>query len=153
MRQVKIIDLEPGLINGVEVSFMKPDDTYKENWFEWTATKLTAEFKGNKVTGGVLNAWKHAPVFTEMEYHEDAEMFYFISGTALMPFAEIIDGKIAMDSVRVVRIRPGTQIVIQAGAAHFVAVAEDDTPLVAVVAAPPMDAPRIPMTEAVAGIK
>ena len=152
MREYKIIDIAPGAINGVEVQMPGAAEVYRENWFEWTSTTLCSNMNTTKLAGGVLNIWKHSPVFTEMEYHLDNEMFYFVQGTAIMPFADIKNGKIDMDSVQLVRVPTGTQIIIHPNKAHFVAVAQDDTPVTIVVASPAMDAPRLTPEELVAGI-
>ncbi len=152
MREHKIIDIAPGVIKGVEVQMSGTAEAYRENWFEWTETSLRSNMKVNTLAGGVLNAWKHTPVFTELEYHQDNEMFYFVQGTAIMPFADINDGEIDMDSVQLVRIPAGTQIVILSNKAHFVPVAQDDTPVRIIVASPVMGAPRLSPKEPVEGI-
>ena len=152
MKQIKIQDLAPDVVKGIELQMPNSAEVYKENWFEWTATTLTAKFKSSEVVGGTLKAWKHTVTFGEIETHIDAEMFYFVSGTALMLFADIKNGKPDMVSVQIVRIRANTQIIIPEGKAHFVAVAQDDEPLYAVVIAPKMDAPRMTLPEMVEGM-
>ena len=152
MKQIKIQDMAPDIVKGIKLQMPNSAEVYKENWFEWTASTLTAKFKSSEVVGGTLKAWKHTATFDEIETHVDIEMFYFISGTALMLFADIKNGKPDMDSVQIVRIQPGTQIIIPEGKAHFVAVAQDDKPLYAVVVAPKMDAPRMTLPEMVVGI-
>lgn len=141
--EYQIQDLRPGLISGVEVQLPGAVTPYKEGFFEWSASTLMACFQTPEVTGGLLKAWHHAPVFHEIEWHVDAEVFYFIRGTALMLFMDIAGGRPVMESGQIARIRAGTQIVISAGKAHFVAVAEGDEPVEAVVVAPRMDAPRM----------
>ncbi len=76
----------------------------------------------------------------------------FLSGTAIMPFADLKNGKPDMGSLKVVRIREGTRIIIPEGKAHFPPVAEDDTPVTVVVVAPKMHAPRIPLPESILGV-
>jgi oxalate decarboxylase/phosphoglucose isomerase-like protein (cupin superfamily) len=80
-----------------------------------------------------LEAWRHTPVFTEVETHCDSEMFYFLFGVALMLFADLKDGQVDLETVQIVRIQPGAQIIIAAGKAHFVPAAADSPPVVAVV--------------------
>jgi oxalate decarboxylase/phosphoglucose isomerase-like protein (cupin superfamily) len=82
----------------------------------------------------------------------DAEMFYFLGGTAIMLFADVKNGKPDSGSIRIVRIHAGTRIIIPEGKAHFVPVAEGDTPLSVIVVAPKMDAPRILLPEPVLGV-
>ena len=152
MRKIKILDIAPGLINGIEVHMPNDTETYRETYFEWTPAGLAAMFNSKEICGGVLKAWRHLPAFREAETHADKEMFYFISGTAIMMFIDCKDGKPDITTAQIVRIQPGTQIVISAGKGHFVAVAEGAEPVVAVVAAPKMDAPRVALSEAVEGI-
>lgn len=151
MKKCKIIDLAPGEVSGIDVQMPGEAKAYKENWFEWTATKLCSNLKTTALAGGVLDIWKHTPVFSELEFHQDNEMFYFIQGTAIMPFADIKNGKIDMESVQLVRVQAGTQIIIHPNKAHFVAVAQDDTPVKIIVASPAMDAPRLSLDEPIDG--
>ena len=83
--------------------------------------------------------------------HIDREMFYFVSGEAIMFFIDVVDGRPDMASAQMARIQPGTQIVIDEGKGHFVAVANDSQPVYAVVVSPKMDAPRMTLPEAVSG--
>jgi hypothetical protein len=152
MRKYKIIDIASGVVDGVEVQMPDSVEVYKENWFEWTATSLRSHMKTSELAGGVLRIWKHTPIFAELEYHHDSELFYFAQGTAILPFADMKDGEIDMDSVQLVRVPAGTQIIIKPGKAHFVAVAEDNTPVVIIVASPAMDAPRLSFEEPVVGV-
>lgn len=152
MKNINIQDLKVGQIKGITVMLPEDETVYKENFFEWRASALTAVFQTNKITGGVLKAWHHTPVFHEIETHIDSEMFYFVSGTAIMLFIDIQDGKPSMESAQMARIQPGTQIIIEAGKGHFVAVAEDNQPVCAVVVAPQMDAPRMRLQEEVSGV-
>jgi hypothetical protein len=151
MRIVHVEDLKPGLVTGVDVQLPIRTDTYKETYFEWTPTSIVTKMKTNSISGGVLCAWHHMPVFHEMESHIDAEMFYFISGVALMLFIDLKNGKPDTETAQIVRIQPGTQLSIAAGKGHFVAVAEGSEPICAVVAAPKMDAPRMALSEPVKG--
>lgn len=151
MKEIRIKDLSPGTVRGVSVA-LSGDDAYKESYFEWIASPLVTGFKTADISGGTLKTWKNVPLFTQVETHVDAEMFYFLEGTAIMAFADIKDGQPDMESIEIVRVKPGTQIIIEAGKAHFVPVAEDDTPVFIVVVAPKMDAPRIALKESVLGI-
>lgn len=151
MRKIRIQDLKPGLVPGVEVLIPSAKDAYKEGNFEWTPSSLVAKFKTAEVSGGVLYAWHHVPVFHEVETHIDAETFYFISGVALMPFVDLRGGRPDIETVQVVRILPGTQIIISPEKGHFVAVAESSEPVHAVVVSPKMEAPRVPLPDQVEG--
>ena len=153
MKVILIQDLRPGLVPGVEVQFPDTVAAYIENYFEWTGSSLTACFGSHQISGGVLRAWKHQPVFNEIEYHVDAEMFYFVSGTAIMPFMDMVDGQPDLSTAQIVRIPPGTQIIIPPGKAHFVAVAESDTPVEIIVVSPKMDAPRAPLPDPILGVR
>jgi mannose-6-phosphate isomerase-like protein (cupin superfamily) len=151
MKEVDIQDLKPGLVSGIDVQLPCAADTYKERYFEWTATSVIAKMKTNEISGGVLRAWHHVPFFYEIETHIDAEMFYFISGVALMLFIDLKNGKPDTETAQIVRIRPGTQLSVPAGKGHFVPVAEESEPICVIVVAPKMDAPRIPLSEPVKG--
>jgi len=153
MKQVKIQDMLPGLVAGVDVQMPGDVAPYRETYFEWTGSSLLACFHTPEISGGVLRAWRHVPVFAEIETHIDAEMFYFISGTALMLFMDLADGQPDSSSAQIVRIRPGTQIVIPAGKAHFVAVAEGDERVEIIVVSPRMPAPRMMLVEPVEGVE
>jgi mannose-6-phosphate isomerase-like protein (cupin superfamily) len=151
--KIAIQDLTPGLVKGVEVQLPSAQLGYRETYFEWTPSSLVAQFKKPDVSGGILEARRHTPVFTEVETHCNSEMFYFLSGVALMLFADLKDGQVNLETVQIVRIQPGTQIIIAAGKAHFVPVAADSTPVVAVVVSPQMGAPRVLLAEAVEGVE
>jgi mannose-6-phosphate isomerase-like protein (cupin superfamily) len=153
MKQIQIQDLRPGLVTGVVVLMPAETPGYQETYFTWTASPLVAQFQTKAVSGGILEAWRHTPVFTEMETHCDNEMFYFRSGVALMPFVEVKDGQADLDTAQIVRIQPGTQLIIAAGKAHFVPVAEGSEPVVIVVVSPKMAAPRVALAEVIEGIK
>ncbi|MGD9156621.1 MAG: hypothetical protein PVG90_14160 [Bacillota bacterium] len=152
MKKIIIQDLKPGLVKGVAVQLPPAQPGYRETYFEWTPSSLTAQFKSTEVSGGVLRSWRHTPVFQEIETHADAEMFYFVSGVALMLFVDIKDGQVDLDTAQIVRVQPGTQLVIEAGKGHFVAVAESEAPVEMIVISPKMDAPRMGLAEVVEGI-
>lgn len=151
MKKCKIVDIAPGIVSGIEVQMPGAAKVYRENWFEWTATTLCSELQTTCLAGGVLDIWKHTPIFSELEYHTDNEMFYFVQGTAIMPFADIKNGRIDEDSLQIVRVPAGTQIIIHPNKAHFVAVSQDDTPVKIIVVSPAMDAPRLPLEEPAEG--
>lgn len=152
MEQIKISNMEDTRISGVKVFFENTSEFYEEGYFKWQQSELTAEFGSGAVSGGILKAWHHEPAFTEVEYHKDKEMFYFLSGNAIMLFIDISAGKPDMRTAQIVRIHPGTQIIIEEGKGHFVAVAEDDEPVTAVVVSPRMDAPRITLSDTLKGV-
>ncbi|MFB3895286.1 MAG: hypothetical protein ACE14V_03185 [bacterium] len=151
MKKLKIQNLKPGLVKGVEV-MLPQKEAYRETYFEWKETTLIAKFATHNVSGGTLQAWHHQPLFKEAENHIDAEMFYFISGTALMMFIDYKKGIPDLKTAQVVRILPGTKIIIAQGKGHFVPVAEGDVPVSVVVVAPKMDAPRAALSEPILGI-
>jgi mannose-6-phosphate isomerase-like protein (cupin superfamily) len=152
MKNIAIQNLTPGLVKGVAVQLPPIQPGYRETYFEWTPSSLVAKFKSPEVSGGVLRAWRHTPVFQEIETHVDAEMFYFVSGVALMLFVDVKDGQVELDTAQIVRVQPGTQLVIAAGKGHFVAVAESEAPVEMIVVSPKMEAPRIVLSETVEGV-
>jgi mannose-6-phosphate isomerase-like protein (cupin superfamily) len=152
MKRITIQDLTLGLVKGIKVQLPLDKVGYRETYFEWTPSALTAKFKTPDVSGGVLRAWRHVPVFREIETHIDVEMFYFVSGVALMLFVDVKEGQADLDTAQIVRIQPGTQLVIDAGKGHFVAVAESEEPVEMIVVSPKMDAPRMGLVEEVEGV-
>lgn len=151
MKKIKIQNLKPGLIKGVEI-VLPENVAYRETYFEWKENPLTARFESNRISGGTLQSWHHVPIFKESENHIDAEMFYFISGTAIMMFIDYKHGLPDLKTAQVVRIPPGTKIIIAKGKGHFVPVAECDIPVFAVVVTPKMEAPRVILPEPILGI-
>jgi hypothetical protein len=148
--KVKIQDLKDVAVKGVHVAFTETCEAYKEDFFEWTAFPIVTQFKTDKIMSGVLQGWHHTPNFSQIEYHEDAEQFFFTEGTALMLFIDIVDKTPDMDTAQIVRIPAGTQLDIAAGKGHFVAVAEGCT-FKAIVVSPVQDAPRMDLPEMVCG--
>ena len=67
---------------------------------------MAVDFKSTRIACGLLEGWHHTPTFNEIEYHEDAELFYFLEGPALMLFVDIKAGKAVMESAQIVRIPP-----------------------------------------------
>ena len=151
MQKIKIQDLVPNLVQGVDVQMPAAVTPYREAYFEWAGSSLLVKLQTNNVSGGFLKAWHHVPVFREVETHVDAEMFYFISGVALMLFMDVKDGHPDVESTQIVRIQPGTQIIISPGKGHFVPVAEGDAPVELIVVSPRMEAPRMPLSVVVEG--
>ena len=98
-----------------------------------------------------LKVWHHVPSFKEVESHTSAEFFYFVSGVALLPFVDLKDGVADMKTLQIVRIQPGTQLIISAGKGHFVPVAEGAEPVQIVVVSPKVDAPRVSLADEVIG--
>lgn len=151
MKEYRIQDINADAVCGVSVQMPCSQESYCEGYFKWTASSLLAQFASSQVSGGVLETWHHTPVFSELEYHEDDEMFYVMQGTAIMPFADMKDGQIVEDSIQIVRIPPGTQFIISKGKAHMPPVAEEDAVSI-VVLSPRMEAPRVGLKEEISGI-
>jgi mannose-6-phosphate isomerase-like protein (cupin superfamily) len=139
-------------VKGVTVQLPLVQPGHRETYFEWTPSSLTAPFQSPEVSGGVLRALRHTPTFHEIETHVDAEMFYFVSGVALMLFVDVKDGQVELDTAQIVRVQPGTQLVVAVGKGHFVAMAESEAQVEMIVVSPKMDAPRMGLAEAVEGV-
>jgi mannose-6-phosphate isomerase-like protein (cupin superfamily) len=150
--KIPILDLEPGLVSGISVQMPDAVTPYRDTYFEWNGSSLISKFRAAEISGGILKTWHHVPVFKEIETHIDAEMFYFISGVAIMLFMDVESDQPTPDSAQIVRIQPGTQIIIPEGKGHFVPVAEGDEPVEMIVVAPKMDAPRIALSTPVEGV-
>ena len=151
--ELKITDLAATQISGVRVALPASYETgvYREDYFAWTAMPLVTPFHTGEVMMGILEGWHHTPCFGQVEYHADKECFYFMSGTALMYFVDIRDGKPVLESGQLVRIPAGAELEIEAGKGHFIAVAEDDH-FRALVTSPVQQAPRLPLPETVCGV-
>lgn len=149
--KIKITDIAETAIEGVTV-YHNTETPYAEDYFEWAHSPLTAPFSASDISGGILTCWHHTFTFHELEYHEDQEMFYFMQGTAVMVFADQEQGTVVPDSIQMVKIPAGTQLIIQKGKAHFVPAALDSTPVKIVVVSPNMEAPRLSLKEPVTGV-
>lgn len=144
--KLKIKDIGESEVKGVRFLNTGSCGPYREKYFEWTPFPMVSLFHNNSVMMGVLEGWHHVPAFTEIEYHEDRELFFFIEGTALMLFVDIENGATDMDSLEMIRIPAGTQMEIEQGKGHFVPVAEGGY-FKALVVSPVQDAPRIKLGE------
>ena len=83
-----------------------------------------------------------------MEYHVDAEVFYFVSGEGVMLFCNLIEGEAVPDSYIMLHVKPGMQIVVSPGKAHFVPISINKSePVKAVVISPKMEALMVPLKE------
>ncbi|WP_434579186.1 hypothetical protein [Thermoanaerobacterium thermosaccharolyticum] len=153
MIRVPIQDLESDIIKDVEV-FLPSDklNVYEESYFSWAASPLIAKINSNNISGGILKAWHHVPVFNEIETHAEPEMFYFISGIALMLFIDLVDEIPNLDTAQIVRIRPGTQLIISKGKGHFIPVAESEEPVHIIVVSPRVDAPKIQLSTSIGAL-
>ena len=85
-----------------------------------------------------MKTWHRDPVFQKLEYHDDYEKFVFLSGNALFPVADTRDGAVCAGSFRVLRVTPGTEVLVPPGKAHFMPVAEGDEPVRITVVCPEM---------------
>ena len=150
--KIPIENLSTDVVRGITVQMPDSEVTEKESYYEWYQSSLVTSFKTMETSGGILKAWPHVPGFQEIETHIDAEMFYFLSGVALMPFMDIQDGVPLMDTAQIVRIYAGSQIIISAGKGHYVPVAEGDEPIIVVVVAPQMGDIKMALPEPIEGV-
>ncbi len=149
---IKITNINDTKVSGVTVLTEKPE-SYNEKYFEWIASPLIAKFDVGDVSGGILNCKKTEPVFEDLEYHVGREMFYFVKGTAIMPFADKdASGEADLSTMQLVEIPEGTQIIIEADKLHIPPVAKEEDVQIVVVS-PKMDAPRVVLKEKVKGIR
>jgi mannose-6-phosphate isomerase-like protein (cupin superfamily) len=153
MHKVLIQNLSPDLVNGIQVQLPDAGEIEKELYFEWSPSNLITQFKTNSISGGLLSSSKSEPIFKEIESHIDAEMFYFISGTAFMLFIDIKNNKPIIGTAQIVRIQQGTQLIIPAGKGHFVPVPEGDDSIEIIVVAPKMGDIKAKLPMPIEGIK
>ena len=147
---VLIRRIEETTIPGVRVTAPGTAEPYNERYFRWTAFPIASTFKSSEIVCGMLEGWHHTPTFSEIEFHDDKELFYFTDGPAIMLFCQIRDGRPEADTCTLVRLEAGTELEIQAGVGHFIAVAEGEH-FGALVISPRQAAPRIQLPEEVRG--
>ena len=145
--KVKIEDCKTAKVKGVRFCFANDCNTYEETYFTCTPLDIKTSFaSGNDIVCGIINGWHHVPSFSIMETHRDKETFVYTDGVALMPFCDIVNGEPDLTTAQIVRIPAGTQVEVDAGKAHFVAVAEGDR-FSTVVYCPNQPADRITLSE------
>jgi hypothetical protein len=150
---IKIQDLKNVNIRGVEVCFTETiKDIEKLDHFEWTSWPLETTFNSKTMVAGLLQGWHHTPIYNKLEYHTDAEIFYFYEGTALMFFIDLDEkDNPLMDTLQMVRIPAGALINVEARKGHWVAVAEDDK-YAAIVVAPKQGDIHVDLPEEICGV-
>lgn len=148
--EVTIQELAEAKVAGLSWHSIDDCTPWNETYFRWTAMPLSVDFAQNNITCGMLTGWHHTPVFDVLEYHADKELFYFISGTALLLLCDIKNGVPDLKTAQMVRVPAGTELSIDAGKGHFVAVAEGER-YDAIVIAPAQEAPRVALPEQIIG--
>lgn len=149
--EIKVQDLSEMKIEGVSYCLEKECEPYQETYFNWIAYPMVNDMRTSRLTCGRLTAWHHVPEYTQVEFHEGQEVFYFTEGECIMIFCDLKDERVVMDSIQIARIQPGTEICVDAGKGHFVPIPLGER-LQAVVCAPSQDAPRILLSETVKAI-
>lgn len=149
--KVKIQNIRDMQISGVHCCFREECEPYLENYFDWTAYPMIADMEETQLCAGFLRAWRHTPIFRQVETHIGKELFYFVEGSCIMLFCDVKDGCAVMESAQLARIDAGTELLVDAGKAHFVPVGVTDS-FTAVVVSPKQDAPRIDLPEEIIGI-
>lgn len=133
---------------GVDVFVPKPEDAFCEDYFE-------CRFYPEPNRGDCVVDWlvtREAEVkFDRIETHSVPEVAYFLTGTAIMPFAQMRDGKVDLSTMHIVRIPAGTQITIGPGVPHYVPMAADGETVHAMYVHPACEAPKAPIGEMVWG--
>ena len=148
--EIKIEKIGNEEIKGVRY-FLSDSKAYKESYFEWTALPLITPFHHSEIMNGILQGWHHTPIFSEIEYHNDFEQFYFFQGDCYMYFVDIKDGIPDLSTSQIVYIPEGTQLEIAPNKGHFIAVANKDT-FKAIVTSPKQEAPRLNLSEISKGV-
>lgn len=149
--KVQIQNIEDVEIAGVSYCTKEDCKPYLETYFSWTAYPLVCKYNTNEMSCGLLTAWHHLPVFTQIETHEDYETFYFVCGEALMLFCDLDGNKPLMETAQIVRVKSGTEVIVAPGKGHFVPVGVTDC-FQAVVVAPPQTAPRVNLPDEICGV-
>lgn len=151
-RKYPIVEIEDCCLAGITFARNELDQLYQETYFNWQPMALCGQFADGNVSGGYIETHYHLPVYHEMEYHIDTEIFYFVSGDVIMPFCALKDGEPDMETICFVHIPEKTQLIIAKGTAHFVPVAVGCLNAKLVVIAPKMDAPRVALPYPIQGV-
>ncbi len=147
--KIAIEDLKPGVVSGLKVQMPGVIKPFDGGYFKWYPSDIIASFKTADVSGGVLETFKKEIEYTQVEHHVDGETFYFISGECVMLFCDLENGAVAEDSIRLVRIQPGTQIEIPAGKAHYAPIPTKDEMTQVIVVCPKLESPLVQLQEPV----
>lgn len=138
MKTVVIENISAENDYGLTVQMPEDGNVYQEDYFYWKGSTGSVDFQTNRISTGSMKTWHRTPVFRKLEYHEDYEKFIFLAGTALFPVADVKDGAVCAGSFHVLRVKPGTEVVVPPGKAHFMPVAEGDEPVRITVVCPEM---------------
>jgi hypothetical protein len=150
--QIKIAPVGEKEVSGVKVRRLNEQKAYKDRNFEWWADNEGVVLGGQKIHTGDLIAWHQVFKVKEVEYHDDTEVFLYLSGEALVLFCDIHNGQVKMDSLTMVSIQPGTRIVIAKGKGHSVPIAIGTEPVHAVVIAPALKTEWAVLPQEVEGV-
>lgn len=124
--KLKIVNVEEAVLKDVRIALPNTGSVLKKGNFEWTAFPLETAFETNRLISGLLEGWHRTLAFDTVEYHADAENFFFFEGVSLMLFCDRDGDRLLPESMQLVRILPGTQIEVKAGKCHYVPVPETD---------------------------
>lgn len=146
--KLKIVNIEEAALKDVRVALPGTGSVLKRDNFEWTAFPLETTFRTNRLISGLLEGWHRTIVFDTVEYHEDTENFLFLEGVSLMLFCDREGDRLLPESMKLVRIKPGTQVEVKAGKCHYVPIPETDR-FRAYVVTPLQESILIPLAEPV----
>lgn len=149
MKTVVIEDIRPDNDYGLIVQMPEEGNVYQDDYFYWKGSLIPACFQTKRISTGTMKTWHRDPVFQKLEFHEDYEKFVFLTGTALFPVADTRDGAVCDESFRVLRVSPGTEVLVPPGKAHFMPIAERDEPVRITVVCPEMPFYHVFLSEAV----
>ncbi|MDR1541884.1 MAG: hypothetical protein LBU32_28675 [Clostridiales bacterium] len=149
--KVKVQDLVPGVVDGLDMHIPGSGVPVREKWYEWVPVAIEAQFQTCAVSGGVLKGWKHAPVFTDLEFYPDKRLVFVVMGCGIFPFADVKDGVVDMESVQLIRAKRGSKFVVPAYKASFAPVAENELEVICVIASARMEPKRIVLAEEIEG--
>ena len=142
-----IQDWKDGLIDGVDVQMInevRPTGDY----FDWRPSDIVTKFATNEISGGLVEGRFKPIEYDEVEYHIDAEVFYFVSGEGVMLFCDLREGEAVPESYVMLRVKAGMQISVSPGKAHFVPISTNRSePVKAAVVSPKMEALMVPLKE------
>lgn len=121
--KLRIQDIRQAALNSVTVQLPDAVPAEQVGHYKWFPSSITVPFSTTQISGGIVYAYPHAIEFDKVEYHEDYELYSFYQGSAAMILCDIVDGKPVSESIQLIRIEAGTQLLLHPYKGHYVPIA------------------------------
>ena len=143
--ELKIKNWEKGLTDGLEVEFIN-ESPPEGDYYDWRPSNLITKFSTNEIAGGIVKARDIPVSYDKIEYHDDFEAFYFVSGEGVMLFCDISGGE--PDNFLMLRVKEGMKLSVAPDKAHYVPIStKKGETIEAVVISPKMNTYFIDLKE------